>query len=740
MKLKKIVIQNFRSYYGKKEFQFSDGLNLILGANGDGKSTFFDALQWVFNTQSSSDINVPLNSLVSKKMFGELAPGSKGVVSVVVTFSLLNNKERIVEKSFEVEKSLDGKMISMNFSHTGYQSMASGVKKNVPARDILEKENAFPAVVKKYCLFKGESELNIFKDSDTLRKLVELFSDIKDFGPYTAFFDYAEELAANAKDKAAKKDSKNNDKYNQLQEAIAKLRTELKSKQQRREDYVVTRDECENFIKAIEENKETVDLIHTIEEKISSTKIELENKRSELDEEYSIKLLDNLWILYGFSPILEEFADKMQKLSEEKQREQNEYNIQLAQKEADRRALLKVQKQMEEEMASLPWYIPNIKTMQTMIEGHKCRVCGTEAPEGSKPYEFMLKRLKDALEKKSQIANIQKETSQNDNAKKPCFVNHVVDELHMKSMNLSDYDTFIPSLGKKIEDQIKKNKRTNDEINSLITKIENLQENLTEVLAQSESIGDYNALWHKIRNSISDKEEAVINIHTIDQRIPKIKQEIREKEEEASKYVHSKEAILYKNIYEFLVCSRKSLERAETSALEEFLDKLESKANEFLNLLNVDDFTGIINIFQDGDKVKLYLVDKDRNRIEKPNTSLETTMHLSILLAISELTKEHLENEYPLIFDAPTSTFDLGKDKDFYMTLHKHVNKQCIVVTKSYLNRDDDTGLFYVEEDGLKQLQKVKSIPVYRIQKKTGFDKTDLTSIETIVEPIRIKE
>ena len=44
MKLKKLIIENFRSYYGKKEFVFGDKLNLILGSNGDGKSTLFEAL------------------------------------------------------------------------------------------------------------------------------------------------------------------------------------------------------------------------------------------------------------------------------------------------------------------------------------------------------------------------------------------------------------------------------------------------------------------------------------------------------------------------------------------------------------------------------------------------------------------------------------------------------------------------------------------------------------------------
>ena len=47
MLIKKLTIYNFRSYYGKKVFEFSDHLNLILGSNGDGKTTFFDAINWV---------------------------------------------------------------------------------------------------------------------------------------------------------------------------------------------------------------------------------------------------------------------------------------------------------------------------------------------------------------------------------------------------------------------------------------------------------------------------------------------------------------------------------------------------------------------------------------------------------------------------------------------------------------------------------------------------------------------
>ena len=52
MIIKNIHIRNFRSYYGDNSFDFSNGLTLIIGDNGDGK-TYIDfnsitAVDWKF--------------------------------------------------------------------------------------------------------------------------------------------------------------------------------------------------------------------------------------------------------------------------------------------------------------------------------------------------------------------------------------------------------------------------------------------------------------------------------------------------------------------------------------------------------------------------------------------------------------------------------------------------------------------------------------------------------------------
>ena len=51
MIIKNITIQNFRSYYGKTSFDIGEGLTLIIGSNGDGKTTFFDCDINVFDDE-----------------------------------------------------------------------------------------------------------------------------------------------------------------------------------------------------------------------------------------------------------------------------------------------------------------------------------------------------------------------------------------------------------------------------------------------------------------------------------------------------------------------------------------------------------------------------------------------------------------------------------------------------------------------------------------------------------------
>ena len=76
----------------------------------------------------------------------------------------------MLERTFEVYKDTAGMMSVRNHEHIAYGSMAGGVrKKMLNVRQLLQGEAMFPAVIKKYSLFKGENALNIFDDKTTLK-------------------------------------------------------------------------------------------------------------------------------------------------------------------------------------------------------------------------------------------------------------------------------------------------------------------------------------------------------------------------------------------------------------------------------------------------------------------------------------------------------------------------------------------------------------------------------------------
>ena len=136
MILEKLIIYNFRSYYGRKVFEFGKRLNLILGANGDGKTTFFEAMNWVLTPDYApkSDENrlADDSTLVSAKMFKELKVGEQGKVLVSLLLRNNDNRERIVERSFNVTKTVNGGMQIFGRSFKAYASQVQDVKKCSP--------------------------------------------------------------------------------------------------------------------------------------------------------------------------------------------------------------------------------------------------------------------------------------------------------------------------------------------------------------------------------------------------------------------------------------------------------------------------------------------------------------------------------------------------------------------------------------------------------------------------------
>jgi DNA sulfur modification protein DndD len=124
--------------------------------------------------------------------------------------------------------------------------------------------------------------------------------------------------------------------------------------------------------------------------------------------------------------------------------------------------------------------------------------------------------------------------------------------------------------------------------------------------------------------------------------------------------------------------------------------------------------------------IEIHLNSSNGTEIKKPSGSQKTVMYISILLAISDFTKEKRDEYYPLIFDAATSSFGDTKEEEFYNVINK-CERQCIIVTKDFIKNGE------IYQKGVDKL----NCSVYRIKKAPGFDPLNMATIQTVITKIK---
>lgn len=738
MIIKKLTICNFRSYYGVKEFAFSNKLNLILGSNGDGKTTFFEALNWVLTpteaAKQNKEADVKLESLISAKMWRNLPDGEsdKVYVSIEITYEAGKfTKNKIIERCFTVTKKAGRADIS-NVYHDSFDCRGGRKdKKDMMLRGVLETDAAFPAVIKKYHLFKGEDKLNIFDNKETLQNLLDLYSDVKDIVPFKQFANYAEKMAEKAMGTNKAKASKQAKDLEDVNKEIVRLTKELEKHETRLSSTKKEYEDAEAKLEGLKDDMASINKIRELQDKQKDWKREIGVLQRRIDEEYGRMLLDSQWILMGFAPVLDEYNRKMSSFLTSKQNIEEDYKRK-QEEEFDKAKTEKAKTELEK----IAWKMNDVEKMKYMLHTHRCAICGTEAVEGSITYDFIKQRIHDVIELLTP-----KPTDKQVELKR-YFSADNIEDLKKMGEKLADEESKthvdVEGIPNAIQEKFDQNQKWRDGI----AERDNLLERTNKKIAQlnASSISGVNLLefandiesvnqWYEQREASGVERNKLLQVT-----IPRVKEELQKKREEQKKLMKATGNDSLYDVFTFFRHFCNAVESTEESTTEELLESLSKNANVFLSQLNVDDFTGVIRIYMHNGNLTIDLQDRNGKIITNPNTSLLTTMHISILLAISELTKDSRKAEYPLIFDAPTSSFDEGKDKSFYDCLNANIDKQCIVVTKSFLYKDANTGEYMIDSEALKKLNCKK----FRIKKLSdGFDKLDIATIDTQVTEIK---
>lgn len=723
MIIKDIKINNFRSYYRNNQLSLSKGLTLIIGDNGDGKTTLFEALEWLFDTTGENK----KETHISEKRKSELEIGETDEVIVAITFE--HDGEKEIEKSFSFEKTAEGKIRTKDYKFVGY--FVEGAEQHSIQGDRLL-NMCFEPVIRKYCLFKGENELNVFDNDTALKTLVDTFSGIKQIDELvemTANFEQSSARAANRELQNDKKVSK------QAKELTAQLTDVINDIQSIREELNQKKISISDFtskLELLEKNQETSERYQAIKERIKG----LGDKRTRLAAhticDYSTNLLDEHWILRAFPSIIKEFSSKVSALSREKRWLDKQETERRAKEAGEREAISKIQK-LANDAVPLPWNLPDEATLKEMIDDEICKVCNRPAPKGSEAYKFMCNKLNEYL---SHItAEVNKNTKIEDE-EKPLFPNSFINELHSRQIKISgETEQEISKISTIISDRLEFITKRKTELADVEEQLRELENEKNDLLMQSGLSTDL------LDKNISDLKGFFEAKNRAESRVSELETTLKYKEEtkdniqkELSKLAPTGSMTqVYQRVHIAFDKITKAFSNAKEQNINNFLQMLEKEANIYLQKLNKNDFYGIIRIRKTmNNSARIELYSENNVRIENPNGALKTTMYMSVLFAISQITTLKREQDYPLIFDAPTSSFGGFKEDTFYNVIDT-IDKQCIIVTKDLLNIDKSTGEKTLDFDTINKL----SCSVYRIEKIEPFNDKDLSTIQTVVKLVK---
>ena len=687
MIISSISMKNFQCYSGEHEsntLHFSDGLNLIIGDNGGGKSKLYDAFYWVIHNQVfQSDQRLMINTriykdnLISDKAKANCQIGETVSAEVTLIVTSTGDKKYKLERIFKAKKladrewesDTDSTMLISEFSHAKWNLLPSPKYSHIINRVI-------PGHIKPYMWFQGEqvNSLMDLTDSSALSQVVNLLSDISDYDDLIS-------IAKTGADKAKKELKKHKSTLSSDEEKSKSLNTQL-------EDCDNNIDKLNRQVEVCDEQIETAKL--KIEELISKVddaeaKAKYKSERKVLKDEYNsleIQLLNannnsskglfkNHWILKNVSPFFKKFDDKYK-----------QYTIKHNEK-------INAGKVNE---IKLPINMPRPVHVEQMIEDESCYVCGRSAPKGSEAHEHIISLIKREPPKnifENDFSNML-ENLYNNNLRYGVAIDGIDESIKNNFKNIVDIKNRLTKTAKAIKeidnqfDILIEEDKSEDILGAYKQHTENKEKfdrNKTALLRELEL-----ALKKKV-----DIQSGIDNLVTGE--VDKVK--------EAADFIFS------------------NLEKLAKSTKQHVFESIISELEEFSNEI-FKDMTAANTSIKGQIKFKklangVYIpeiVDSDGYIINSPNDSNIILVKLALIMAILTARAKWSDN-YSLISDAPTSKMAENYTFGFYKTLSNRF-KQSIVTTFDFL-----------EDDRKEALHKLNIGKVYQIEPSSPAGDSD---------------
>ncbi len=719
MVLKELTINNFRSYYGNNnQFEFNpEGLTLIIGDNGDGKTTFFEALEWLFDTTGLREKDEINN--VSEMRKSQMIVGDTDEVRVTIKFEHEGEKE--LTKSFSFRKTDVNRIEIVHREFYGYRF--NGIEREqVDGKIILN--SCFDAEIRRYSMFKGETQLDIFhEDSEALKRLLKTFSDITRLDNFAELTYNLKEQASKAHSSELKKDKKTSIEANRLERELEKLNGDIFDTRRRIKDQEENSRVYKGKLDKMVDNREIKEKLDSINERMKDYEEKSRRMRAFINVDFNTSLLDKQWILCAYPQIFDEFKKKVASFSKERRKQHDDSLIEKG-KQLQLAALT-----LPDGMTKLPWFVPNEEYLEEMIEDECCKVCGRPAPKGTEAYDFMVQKLQEAL------AHRQKHQKTDD---EDIFKYNYIEELQHLSISYGGpKERSVANRKNVIQDELEFIADRTKELQKWQQALEDAKDEKSRILSQLNGISedDINRSAKDVRDFMNRHEEAQHKLGELKVILEGLRSQKEDKEKElASLDTGNKEITRLGRIHNIFDHIYKAFISARETNRRNFILHLKALSNQYLAELSGNDFHGVIEMLrsQETESIDVLLRSENGTIVTNPSESQKTTMYMAVLFAIAKITADRRETKYPLIFDAPTSSFSQMKEQEFYEIINK-IQKQCIIVTKDMLEYDATT-----QKSKIKSTAYTLSCPIYRIEKdREGFNENDLSTIRVRTTKIK---
>lgn len=669
MIIKNITIENFQSYHESQTMDFSNGLNLIIGNGGKGKSKLFNAFYWVLfgkiyitgigwcttdSLPQSAKFAMQRYEFINKRALFNAQVNDEITASIQIEIEDDRGVNYIIERSVSALRldkdewdsdnawQVRPNMLKVSFdSNTGTK-----VLNDMMAEDKINE--LFPDGIRNYIWFQGESleSLINFRNKETLKAAVKHIS-------YFPYYEKLSEIISKSKLKITgiesrklKEVNKHNSSVKGLLSAIDTLNYKIAKEEENKKQLEINIETIKIALADGETKISGLASYSMLVKKYKDCENEINKFLTETTrvDEFQREKLPSLWILRGIEPMIQQCKDIIEKHKEE------EYTV-------------PEKKYLDN---------PSRSKLEEILKDKKCFVCGTEFTEEDAPYHYITERLRLQEE---YLKEMEEYTSNMQLSKQfNMFVGKIQDYPDSLLISLSKIDKQWKDSEDELEKFMAQRRRKQEEKRKLDEQIEEIKKRHgVDPVTQAETAGIINST---IRASRSNLETQQRKLEASKQTLNNYRSELRAAERELEK-LGVKDATVakvpeteWKHISTFLedICKR-----VQENARKDLLHKIEERANIFYAKFTEHDngYKGNVRIGED------YSIEFDAGL----NTSHEDRKKMSIINALLSLNQEAMGTYYPFISDAPTSSFDLETTHKYLLGI-KDIFGQSIILTK----------------------------------------------------------